>query len=274
MASRKLIVWTLGNAGHPSLVCGTSFHHPSLNVKVLTASSPYTLHVKHKILEGLSSILEGVEESDIVAFHDGHDATLWCNEDELLSIFDSFDCDILLGGEAFLYPALGYDPGGSDRFRFFNSGAYMGKAWALRKFVDYCRALPEARLGCDQGAFHEYVKSGRALSDKVRVQVDRKERLMSNMAHAQECAPDFLEYDGGDRVKGVNKCTGHPTCGIHFNGLPNEEFEKTCRQLRRSLKPEPKMRHYQIVWVIAVLGALFFICAMLMKVPRAPRQAT
>lgn len=193
MASRKLIVWTLGNVGHPGLTCGTSFHHPSTITKVLVASSPYTLHVKHKILEGLSSILDGLEGIDIVAFHDGHDATLWCSEDELLSIFDSYDCDILLSGEANLYPSSGYDPGGSDRFRFFNSGAYMGKAWALRKFVDYCRALPEARLHCDQGAFHEYVKSGQALSDKVKVEVDRKERFMSNLVHAQECAPDMVE---------------------------------------------------------------------------------
>ena len=208
--NRKIIRFTLGNKNHEGLRCSLRAHQGQwIVLEPSRMPYPYRHHVKEKLSIALNFILEQVGDEDLVAFHDGHDATVWCTEEDMIALFDEFDADIVVGAETNRYPSDGYETHLPYRFKYPNTGCYIGTKKALRHWVDFATANAE-REGGDQESFHYWMQS----NPPFRIAIDHEQKLMSNLWGAEECRP----------VNGINMCTGAYTCGMHTNGMGSEKF--------------------------------------------------
>ena len=208
---RRLRRFTMGSEGHPGLLCALEGHkggawrvlHPT------KSDYPYQEHLEQKILIVLRSVLEDAADDDVIAFHDGHDATVWCDEQEMMALFEEFNADVVVGAESNKMPTDGYEPPSNARFRYPNTGAYMGTRAALSHWLDFASRHADT-VNADQESFHYWLMS----DPPFRVAIDYDQKLMSNLWNALECAPR----------DGINPCTGQRTCGVHSNGYGHGPF--------------------------------------------------
>lgn len=95
-------------------------------------------------------------EDELVCFVDGYDVMQFGDLDEIETKFRSFDADLVVGAEIFCWPSpwmAHMFPEVPTKYRFPNSGMYMGKWWAIKKMLEW----DAYRVAFDdQGYFHDF----------------------------------------------------------------------------------------------------------------------
>ncbi len=79
-----------------------------------------------------------VKDSDIVLFVDGYDVVVFESIISIVNKFLEFDCDILFSAESSCWPIEALSdqfPETDDPYRYLNSGLYIGRLGAIRKFI-------------------------------------------------------------------------------------------------------------------------------------------
>ena len=114
-----------------------------------SAAKPFTLFEKFGILRNYLSTGE-VSLNDIVLFTDAYDVMLSEHADVIVEKFLATGADIVFSGESAFYPSEGRDSIrrqfeiSDSKWRYLNSGGYIGYGWAVKKLVDYCAQRLEA----------------------------------------------------------------------------------------------------------------------------------
>jgi hypothetical protein len=159
------------------------------------------------------SKLEALRECDftvdeIICFVDGYDVMQFGDLDEIETKFKMFNADLVVGSEIFCWPSpwmAHLFPEVPTKYRFPNSGMYMGKWWAIKKMLDW----DKYRLTFDdQGYFHDFYLR----QNEIKVVQDHDCILFQNCVFAPWS--DF-GYDG-PRV--TNLIKGTKPCFLHFSG--------------------------------------------------------
>ena len=172
----------------------------------------------------MKDVVERIPDDDIVCFIDAYDVLLLTNEEEILSKFHSYDCDLLLSSELNCYPGENmprynevYNHLAMEKmtnFKYVNSGGYIGYKRALQKLFDWKpveEIIDIIQLGGDQNYFTEYYLEFACVSEK-RIKIDMFQRIFQSVykMHFED-----IEFING-RV--VNSVLGEKPCFVHFNG--------------------------------------------------------
>jgi hypothetical protein len=166
---------------------------------------PYILKGEHidqwNNLKKFELNLEAIESSDSEYFMglDSHDVIFAGLPCDALSRFLSLDCDLLFNGELRFYPDIPIpyyqrnkkfqdEVGRMERFRYLNSGAWIGRREFCLKFFKECSELRvweifdcsshEKLYNCDQSVVHDLFRS---YSPKVKI--DYCNSIFCNMAY-------------------------------------------------------------------------------------------
>lgn len=181
--------------------------------KIRWLREPYTNIGLGKQYRDMFSKLEALSEcvfddQEIVCFVDGYDVMQFGELDELEKKFLSFKADLVFGAETFCWPSpwmYTLFPKVDTKYKYPNSGMYIGRWWAIKKFLEW----DTYRLAYDdQGYAHDFFLR----------QSDIKCVLDYNCLMFQNCVfvplTDFEYYK--DRV--VNHVKGTQPCFFHFSG--------------------------------------------------------
>jgi len=108
-----------------------------------SAAKPFSLFEKFAVLRSyLDSGEVGLD--DIVLFTDAYDVLLAEHGDTIVEKFQATGADIVFSAESTFYPSEGRDSIKQrfevydSKWRYLNSGGYIGYGWAVKALVDYC----------------------------------------------------------------------------------------------------------------------------------------
>ena len=168
--------------------------------------------------------IQDIPDDDIICFIDAYDVLLFTNEEEILSKFYNYDCDLLLSSELNCYPGENilrynaiYDKLGMDKmtnFKYVNSGGYIGYKRALQELFDWKpveEIIDIIQLGGDQNYFTEYYLEYACVTEK-RIKVDMFQRIFQSV---YKIYFEDIEFKNGRVVNTILKET---PCFVHFNG--------------------------------------------------------
>jgi hypothetical protein len=148
-------------------------------------------------------------DEELVCFVDGYDVMQFGDVDEIETKFKSFGADLVVGAEIFCWPSpwmAHLFPEVPTKYRFPNSGMYMGKWWAIKKMLEW----DQYRLTFDdQGYFHDFYLR----QNSVKIVQDHDCILFQNCVFVPWIE---LGYSEGGRV--ANLIKGTTPCFLHFSG--------------------------------------------------------
>jgi len=145
---------------------------------------------------------------ELVCFVDGYDVMQFGDLPEIEEKFKSFGADLVVGSEIFCWPSpwmAHLFPEVGTKYRFPNSGMYMGKWLAIKKMLEW----DQYRLTFDdQGYFHDFYLR----QNSVKVVQDHDCILFQN------CVFVPLTDFGYQESRIVNKRKNTTPCFLHFSG--------------------------------------------------------
>jgi hypothetical protein len=160
-------------------------------------------------IHAVNKFLQGAKE-ELVCFMDGYDVQLFGTPKQIEERFLSMKIDgVIMSAEANCFPYQDREqdyPTCATRYRFVNSGCYIGKASHLRRLFDNMRVdrvPPEVN---DQAIFTDYY-----LANPQAFTLDTKCELFQSL---------FDAHQDIERIKGVytNKQTNTRPLVFHGNG--------------------------------------------------------
>uniref|UniRef100_A0A6C0EMJ8 PLOD1-3-like GT domain-containing protein n=1 Tax=viral metagenome TaxID=1070528 RepID=A0A6C0EMJ8_9ZZZZ len=196
----------------------------------------------------MASVLDFIPDDDVVLFVDAYDVLCMAGSEEILDKFRGYGCDLVLSSELNCYPAENaaeYDRVQRDmalptRYRYVNSGGYIGYAWAVRHMLCWKPAWEMeaiSALGGDQNYVSQYYLTFARPQDVIDgriplIRMDCAQLLFQSLYKVHLSCLVFLQ----GRV--YNHILKSYPCFVHFNGSRdyNEEviycgpdaFNKDC----------------------------------------------
>ena len=172
----------------------------------------------------MKQAIQNIPDDDIVCFIDSYDVLLFTDENEILSKFYSYDCDVLLSSELNCYPGENM-PRYNDvynnlamekmtNFKYVNSGGYIGYKRAIQDLFNW-KPVEEIveiiKLGGDQNYFTEYYLEFACIPEK-RIKIDMFQRIFQSI---YKMYFEEIEFKNG---RFVNTILNETPCFVHFNG--------------------------------------------------------
>jgi hypothetical protein len=160
-----------------------------------------------------------VAENDVLLFTDAYDVLILDHAAVIHDRFTSLEVDIIANAEANFYPDHRADlrrvfDTVPSKWRYLNSGCYIGYAWAIRIMLHYIiSAIPQSEAAehyLDQMLMQEFYVKG-AGDHNIRMSLDHDTWLFSPLLMSEG---DFVLDRGAVR----NKTNGRQTCILHANG--------------------------------------------------------
>jgi hypothetical protein len=172
----------------------------------------------------MKQAIQNIPNDDIVCFIDSYDVLLFTDENEILSKFHNYHCNLLLSAELNCYPGenMGrynelYNQLGISymtNFKYVNSGGYIGYKHAIQDLFDWKpveEIIEIIKLGGDQNYFTEYYLHFANVPEK-RIKIDMFQRIFQSV---YKMFFEDIEFKNG-RV--VNTVLCEKPCFVHFNG--------------------------------------------------------
>jgi hypothetical protein len=166
----------------------------------------------------VQEMIQYIPDDDIICFIDCYDVLSLAPAVEIEDKFLSFGCDIVIGAEINCWPEF-YEarypphPDPSSRYRFINSGGYVGYRRTVSAILSWrppAEVQEHCKIGSDQGYFMEYYFSHHA--EPAHIRLDTRQHIFQNMFKADW--GHFEVWNG--RV--YNRERRESPCFLHFNG--------------------------------------------------------
>jgi hypothetical protein len=180
-----------------------------------------------KIFNILKNIKD-VPDNEIICFVDGYDLFVNSKTDEIIDKFLKYKCDLLFGAELNCYPENETLKKTMDaikcltKYRYVNSGGYIGYASAIRKLLIWKSPVEIKKIceeGTDQLYFAEYFIAN-------NVQLDYRQKIFQNMYRVS-----WREISVKNN-RFYNKKIDEYPCFVHFSG-----GSSITKDLKRSVIP-------------------------------------
>lgn len=174
-------------------------------------------------LRCVQEYVKNIPNSDVVMFVDAFDALILSDEKDILEKFHAMNVPFVIATEVncFPFPHLAaYFPESPTRFRYINSGSYIGYAWYIKKLLAELSPIPEETD--DQGLLAVYL-----LYHPGAFKLDYQGNLFLTLNHV---AQDELELD--KKAKNV-RClfTNETPCVIHGTAQGKELYQHVYNKL-------------------------------------------
>lgn len=170
-------------------------------------------------LDNFNKFLEKQDNNQIVAFVDAYDVIIFDSSKNIVEKFKSFNKPIVISGEQTCYPdkdAESYYPNKHKRFRYVNSGTYIGYAGYLKKMLNKLKSNNYKCLDITKKT-HENCDDQRCLTtyfieNQDICAIDYDQKIFSVLFGTNENDYDFISYNNV-----FNKITNNKTSIIHAN---------------------------------------------------------
>ena len=182
-------------------------------------------------IEMMRNFVDDVFPQAIILFMDGYDTFINDDKETVIERFLSFDADLVIGAEATLWPDWDYGkeyPQSETPYRYLNSGQYIGRAGAIKKFLEKGDIAEDID---DQAFFHE-----KFLSGNINVTLDYECYIFQNYE------PKIKKV--GDQL--YNPITNCCPCTYHGNGgaLEKKHFDKVYNWFYGNPDDDVNMPYY------------------------------
>jgi hypothetical protein len=177
---------------------------------------------KYDILR--SYLRSGMLQSDsVLLFTDAYDVLILEPAQTIVSKFFALKADIVFNAECVMWPTEHRDDvkaqfdENQSKWRYLNSGCYIGYVWAIEKLLDFAEDLfkDDTRTGDQAIAQDFYLKNLSCAS--LRIKIDSECVIFGSLLQSQD---DFYF----DRYRVFNRHTRHTTGILHANGDRNNEL--------------------------------------------------
>jgi hypothetical protein len=153
----------------------------------------------------MKTYLETLDEEDIVMFIDGYDTFICSSKEDILERYLSFDCDIVFSAEVSCWPDKTLEdlhPESHTKFKYLNSGTYIGKVKALKNmFSTPIKNSEDDQLYCQK----EFLKNIH------NIKLDTESYIFFCLGGAEQ----DVEYRSSYIINTSTNCS---TCVVHGNG--------------------------------------------------------
>jgi hypothetical protein len=177
-------------------------------------------YIQNKIWNGyvdkiiaIENVIKDIDDNDIICFIDAYDVLLNNTEDEIISRFKDYNCDVLLGAELNCYPNTYKNrfPDTTTNYKYINSGGYIGYKYAIKKIFTW-KPLNEIYNICINGGDQTYFIEYYLNHMHENIKLDDRCLIFQNMhlVNWQE-----INFNTG---KTYNTILNTYPCFIHFNG--------------------------------------------------------
>ena len=168
----------------------------------------------HDKIFNLSKNIKDVPDNEIICFVDGYDLFVNSKTDEIINKFLSYKCDLLFGAELNCFPENETLKKKMEaikcltKYRYVNSGGYIGYASAIRKLLTW-KSPTDIKKMCEEGTdqlyFAEYFIAN-------NVQLDYRQKIFQNMYRVSwnEILVKCNRF--------YNKKIDEYPCFVHFSG--------------------------------------------------------
>jgi len=178
-----------------------------LNVEIFGLGEPFSFDRK---LGHCQSFISNLPDDDVVMYVDAYDILILASEDRILDEFFKMEASIVFSVEPTCYPfpQVGpYYPKSPTRYRYLNSGSYIGYVKDLKRVFAEMMPIPEETD--DQGLFLIY-----HLYYPERFHLDHYCKLFLTLRQTRE-SEIYI-----DPIEKNVKCllTGTTPCIVHGNG--------------------------------------------------------
>jgi hypothetical protein len=172
------------------------------------------------LMDFISNI--SIDKSEILLFTDAYDTLILENEEAILSKFYDFKCDILFNAESNFWPPVEnnehrkrtkdiFDNESTSKWRYLNSGAYIGYIWAIEMMLDFCiNEFKISQISDDQLLFQEFYMKQK-LSNSLKLLVDTDCRIFCTFFDSRN---DYFL----DKFRVINSTNHNIASVIHSNG--------------------------------------------------------
>ena len=152
--------------------------------------------------EKLLDYLRQCDPMEVVCLFDGYDVIVLGTEDEIMSKFLDFKCDILLSTETkshYLYRFFSwYQNGGKCKKRYLNGGCYMGYAKSLLQLLYYSMKYYDRGYNDDQEILTMICKSNYKELEDVVIKYDHSTIYYNHVCETNYLMGIIMNYLGGD----------------------------------------------------------------------------
>ncbi len=199
-------------------------------------------------IEKLSLLRAFIESGEVAAdrvvlFTDAYDVLVLCHADILEERFLRAGVDIMFSAEANYFPKDGRDPATralfetfTSKWRYLNSGCYVGYAWAVRELLRHAMSIQTADSCSDQMLTQEFFRYCTE-SGRVRVGLDTLPAFFGSLNASYN---DFALR--GAYVYGPD--SGLPVPVLHCNG--DKDNLRILRGLWTLVDARPDLRILQV----------------------------
>lgn len=105
----------------------------------LIALAPSEGYASHRAKDqALCQYLEGIPDEEVIFFTDGYDTLLLAAENEIMTKYRLLEKEIIFSAEGVCWPdeeLAGRYPSSESPFKYLNSGGFIGKSGAIKKFI-------------------------------------------------------------------------------------------------------------------------------------------
>lgn len=225
--NKDIIIYSYGNEynkfktlAESAIECNINIHIDGIGDKWIDYSNK---------LKNFNKFLENIEDTKVVMFVDAYDVILFDNINNILKKFLEFNKPLVFSAELYCWPdgdVKQYYPKEtiSEKYRYVNSGTYMGYAKDLREMLN---KFKEKNYNCDTypNKINNNSDDQRCLThyylDNIdKIALDHKQKIWSICAGTKREDYDITKYNYL-----YNKITKEKSSILHANGS-NKWYEE------------------------------------------------
>lgn len=201
----------------------TYFGH---KLNIIGLNEPFSFGKK---LRDYKKFIDLIPDQDIVMCIDAYDVLVLADEEQILNCFYSLNTPVVFSAEinCHPYPHLAqYYPESTSKFKYLNSGTFIGYAGALKHILSTCGDLPDEVD--DQGLMNFYY-----LYHPNEIKLDSEGVLFLTLLGVDISEIDLNYFD-----KTVHySTTGTNPCIIHGNSLGKQLYQEIYNHFFNSENP-------------------------------------
>jgi hypothetical protein len=197
-------------------------------------------------LNETNKILNTLDDDDLFLFIDSYDIMINSQMEEIVTKFESFNCDLLISSELVCFPdylqdKMDKNPPFNIRNKYPNAGGYIGYVKEIKKMMNW-KSEEEKKVICEKGTDQAYViEYYMENCTTTNIKLDVKSEIFQSM-HAISWEELIIK---NGRVH--NTVLNTSPCFLHFNGgsmvcIPRQDIRwKFLEKIHESIHNQDKV---------------------------------
>jgi len=165
-----------------------------LNTQIISISRKWISHREKDIQ--LYDFLSTCKKDEIVLFSDGYDTCFLADEIEIVEKYRSLNSDIVISAEINCHPNKDLEafyPHQDSKYRFINSGGFIGTAKSIMKVIESFRGIKETEDSKKYEWSNQYLWTIAYIEQTVSIKLDAKCSIFQTLSSERTLLKQILE---------------------------------------------------------------------------------